>query len=248
MILLTQNLLVSPMAGASDQKPLGIEATEVEDKERDYDADFLKRMLERIDYDAFVAAARTVCASNQLCCFFAINSPHTRPSCGSLPRSAACGDGSLAPAFLFPDMCLCLCAHQLGKEEGIPATRDAIDENNDTMMRKIHYALLEVIISNPSNPTPSWTWFSEKFAKCPLGWHVQFFEMLPHAVPRLALGLPHSLSRTMQRPVSKRKFPRLPACILSTAKPGPFFFLLCAPLFFPPAPDHAALSSSLLLD
>lgn len=66
MILLTQNLLVSPMAGASDQKPLGIEATEVEDKERDYDADFLKRMLERIDYDAFVAAARAVCAPKQL--------------------------------------------------------------------------------------------------------------------------------------------------------------------------------------
>lgn len=80
MILLTQNLLVSPMAGATDQKPLGIEATEVEDKERDYDADFLKRMLGRIDYDAFVAAARTVCASNQLRCFFAIEKNPQMPT------------------------------------------------------------------------------------------------------------------------------------------------------------------------
>jgi hypothetical protein len=47
--------------------------------------------------------------------------------------------------------CVC-CAHQLGKDEGIPPTRDAIDENNDTMMRKIHYALLEVIIPTPLAP------------------------------------------------------------------------------------------------
>ena len=113
MILLTQNLLVSPMAGATDQKPLGIEATEVEDKERDYDADFLKRMLERIDYDAFVAAARTVCASKQLRCFFAIKKTHKYPSCCSPPRRAACGIGSLA--FLFPDMCF-VCAARISSE------------------------------------------------------------------------------------------------------------------------------------
>jgi uncharacterized protein YbaR (Trm112 family) len=67
---------------------------------------------------------------------------------------------------------------------------------------------------------------------------VQFFKMLSHAVPRLALGLPPSLSRTMQRPVSKGKFPRLPACSLSAAKPGPCFPLVRAPLLPPGSRSH----------
>lgn len=60
MILLSQNLLVSPMGGAVDQKPLGIEANEIEEKKRDYDEAFLIKMLDRIDWGAFVAAAKTV--------------------------------------------------------------------------------------------------------------------------------------------------------------------------------------------
>jgi multifunctional methyltransferase subunit TRM112 len=67
MILLTQNLLTSPMAGAADQKPLAIEATEVEEKEREYNEDFLKRILDRLDWPAFVAAAKSVGNSRSMC-------------------------------------------------------------------------------------------------------------------------------------------------------------------------------------
>jgi hypothetical protein len=60
MILLTQNLLISPMAAASQEKPLAIEASEVQEKEREYNEDFLKRMLDRIDWASFLTAAKSV--------------------------------------------------------------------------------------------------------------------------------------------------------------------------------------------
>jgi hypothetical protein len=60
MILLTHNMLISPMKGATKQLHLGIEAEEVEVKEREYNREFLIKMMERLDWPAFVAAAKTV--------------------------------------------------------------------------------------------------------------------------------------------------------------------------------------------
>ena len=61
MILLTHNMLVSPMKGATKQLHLAIEAEEVQTKEREFSQEFLVRMLERLDWPAFVAAAKSVC-------------------------------------------------------------------------------------------------------------------------------------------------------------------------------------------
>ena len=44
MILLTHNMLISPMKGATKQLHLGIEAEEIEVKEREYNKDFLVKM------------------------------------------------------------------------------------------------------------------------------------------------------------------------------------------------------------
>jgi hypothetical protein len=46
----------------------GIEALEVQDVEREFNADFLRNMLDRLDWDAFVAAAATVRVSRLLFC------------------------------------------------------------------------------------------------------------------------------------------------------------------------------------
>ena len=62
MILLTHNMLISPMKGATKQLHLGIEAEEIEVKEREYNKDFLVKMLERLDWSAFLAAAKIVSA------------------------------------------------------------------------------------------------------------------------------------------------------------------------------------------
>jgi hypothetical protein len=48
------------MKGATKQLHLGIEAEEVETKEREFNQEFLSKMLERLDWDAFVKAAKTV--------------------------------------------------------------------------------------------------------------------------------------------------------------------------------------------
>ena len=48
------------MKGATKQLHLGIEAEEVEVKEREYNQEFLIKMMERLDWPAFVNAAKTV--------------------------------------------------------------------------------------------------------------------------------------------------------------------------------------------
>ena len=60
MILLTHNMLASPMKEASKQLPLKIECEEKVEKEQEYNADFLNRMIERIDWNSFCAAAQSV--------------------------------------------------------------------------------------------------------------------------------------------------------------------------------------------
>jgi hypothetical protein len=66
MILLTHNMLISPMKGATKQLHLGIEAEETEVKEREFNQEFLVKMLERLEWSAFVAAAKTVSISHEL--------------------------------------------------------------------------------------------------------------------------------------------------------------------------------------
>mmetsp|Transcript_55278 Transcript_55278/g.131294 ORF Transcript_55278/g.131294 Transcript_55278/m.131294 type:complete len:124 (-) Transcript_55278:72-443(-) len=91
MILLTHNMLASPMKEAGQQLPLGIEASEIAEKEREYNQEFLAGILVRVDWDSFLAAATT-----------------------------------------------------LGHAEGLPATKEEVDESDDDVMKKVHHALLEV--------------------------------------------------------------------------------------------------------
>ncbi len=55
-------MLISPMKGATKQLHLGIEAEETEVKEREFNQEFLVKMMDRLDWSAFVAAAKTVCS------------------------------------------------------------------------------------------------------------------------------------------------------------------------------------------
>ncbi len=48
------------MKGATKQLHLGIEAEETEVKEREFNQEFLVKMMERLEWSAFVAAAKTV--------------------------------------------------------------------------------------------------------------------------------------------------------------------------------------------
>ena len=48
------------MKGATKQLHLGIEAEETEVKEREFNQEFLVKMMDRLDWSAFVAAAKTV--------------------------------------------------------------------------------------------------------------------------------------------------------------------------------------------
>mmetsp|Transcript_47658 Transcript_47658/g.112166 ORF Transcript_47658/g.112166 Transcript_47658/m.112166 type:complete len:128 (-) Transcript_47658:24-407(-) len=64
MILLTHNMLRSPMKGATQKLPLVIEVSEepesVVDKEREFNDEFLKATLAKIDWPSFVAATETL--------------------------------------------------------------------------------------------------------------------------------------------------------------------------------------------
>jgi len=66
MILLTHNMLASPMKEAAKQLPLGIEAVEVREIEREFNPEFLRNMIDRLDWSALVAAATTLKASEGL--------------------------------------------------------------------------------------------------------------------------------------------------------------------------------------
>ncbi len=69
----------------------GIEAAEVQEVEREFNADFLKNMINRLDWDALVAAATTVCepASERRVCVRACR-PHGSPR---VPIRARAGEG-----------------------------------------------------------------------------------------------------------------------------------------------------------
>jgi len=57
MKLLTHNLLRSNVKGVKKGYPLRIEATKVELKETEFNAEFIRRMLDRLDWQALRTAA-----------------------------------------------------------------------------------------------------------------------------------------------------------------------------------------------
>ncbi len=69
-------MLISPMKGATKQLHLVIEAEETEVKEREFNQEFLVKMMERLDWPAFVAAAKTV-QSRNFCCVAQYEQIHT---------------------------------------------------------------------------------------------------------------------------------------------------------------------------
>jgi len=60
MRLITHNMLASPVKGVETSFPLGIELTKVEVKEQEFNADFLKMMLPKLEWKALVEACQTV--------------------------------------------------------------------------------------------------------------------------------------------------------------------------------------------
>ncbi|CAG9460865.1 unnamed protein product [Pedinophyceae sp. YPF-701] len=60
MKLLLHNLLECNIKGVENGYPLKIEARKVEVKEADFQADFLKRMLQRLDWSALVQGAKAM--------------------------------------------------------------------------------------------------------------------------------------------------------------------------------------------
>jgi multifunctional methyltransferase subunit TRM112 len=60
MKLLTHNMLASNVKGIHKRYPLGLRVSEVETEENEYNEDFIKKMLKRIDYSALHTAAADV--------------------------------------------------------------------------------------------------------------------------------------------------------------------------------------------
>ena len=60
MRLLTHNMLSSNIKGVSNGFPLRIEVGKVVEKQVDFNADFLRNMFPKIEWKAFVDAAKTV--------------------------------------------------------------------------------------------------------------------------------------------------------------------------------------------
>nr|CAB3267258.1 multifunctional methyltransferase subunit TRM112-like protein [Phallusia mammillata] len=56
MRLITHNMLTSHVKGVTNGYPLIIEATEVEEKEVDFNPEFISRMMSRIEWPALVKA------------------------------------------------------------------------------------------------------------------------------------------------------------------------------------------------
>ena len=57
MKLLTHNMLASNVKNITNRYPLAIQVEQVEEEENEYNDEFIKRMLPRIDYEALRAAA-----------------------------------------------------------------------------------------------------------------------------------------------------------------------------------------------
>eukprot|EP00049_Salpingoeca_infusionum_P022800 m.8849 g.8849 ORF g.8849 m.8849 type:complete len:124 (+) comp5403_c0_seq1:105-476(+) len=57
MKLLTHNLLKSPVKGALTGYPLGIEVSQVESRDVEFNPEFLVRMVDRLDWSVLYAAA-----------------------------------------------------------------------------------------------------------------------------------------------------------------------------------------------
>lgn len=67
MKLYTHNMMISPVKGITKNYPLGIEADAVEERDVDFDAQFIKHILPTIDYPVLLASALQV---NMWCSFF----------------------------------------------------------------------------------------------------------------------------------------------------------------------------------
>eukprot|EP00958_Prasinococcus_capsulatus_P027431 scaffold5536_cov359-Prasinococcus_capsulatus_cf.AAC.2 len=62
MRLLTHNMLTCHVKGVKNGYPLKIEAEQLEEKEADFNPDFLKHIFPKINWEAFMEAARQACA------------------------------------------------------------------------------------------------------------------------------------------------------------------------------------------
>jgi len=60
MKLYTHNMMISPVKGITKNYPLGIEADAVEERDVDFDAQFIKHILPTIDYPVLLASAQQV--------------------------------------------------------------------------------------------------------------------------------------------------------------------------------------------
>merc|ERR1712137_30379 len=60
MKLLTHNMLASNVKNITTRYPLGIKVEQVEEEENEYNEDFVKRMIPRIEYDALRQASMQV--------------------------------------------------------------------------------------------------------------------------------------------------------------------------------------------
>lgn len=60
MKLLTHNMLASNVKNITTRYPLGIKVEQVEEEENEYNEDFVKRMIPRIEYGALRSAALAV--------------------------------------------------------------------------------------------------------------------------------------------------------------------------------------------
>ncbi|CAN0241649.1 unnamed protein product [Ectocarpus sp. 8 AP-2014] len=66
MRLITHNMLKSNIKGVESGYPLGIEVVKMEEQELEFNPDFIRNMLAKLEWDAFRAAATALEAGGEL--------------------------------------------------------------------------------------------------------------------------------------------------------------------------------------
>ena len=117
MKLLTHNMLMSP--GTRNGFPLAIEVSEMETVETEFNADFVARMVEKLEYQALLDTVASV---------------RTAP-----PATAASPPAASDPVRARPQL-------KLDEEVALPAQVPASFAEDEAFLRALHHVLLEVEI------------------------------------------------------------------------------------------------------
>lgn len=123
MKLLTHNMLMSP--GTRNGYPLAIEVEKMEEVEAEFNAEFMARMVDKIDYGALLKTVSSV-----LLCL-----PSTGKTCSFLPH-----------ALLTLFTCTVFHSSQLQVDSSLPAAVPDKYAEDEPFLTALHHVLMEIEI------------------------------------------------------------------------------------------------------